>query len=188
MTDNADKPSDADWKAKVLGKMPKAVVFASELEEEGTADSVSVLSIAFSVIPGQPSITMEFEDQEITVTMSTAALIGLDSMIPCGLNYTVIMTSVKKLDASAAARVIASALNKVDATHLIEAQAVDVEAITFRIQLDNQPEHRDGVYCYHAVATIEVDQDVIDKTLMLLHNQIRAYGQLVSRTNNATKH
>jgi hypothetical protein len=182
---DSNNDSSMDWKTKVLGKMPKAIIFSDKLDIE----EPEYTDISFAVIPGQPVVTMMFEAAKITVSVAIAPLIGLDSMMVNALNYTAILTTPVKLKAETISRYVAAALDKINTVHIIEAQDVDTDKLAFRIQIDTRPLETQNMFCYHTVATIAVDQDVIDKTVELLTSQLRAYQLMIKPdTSSHTKH
>jgi hypothetical protein len=175
--------SDSDkFDVKSLFKLPK-VVRSGEVNPH----KYKMLDADLAGFPGQPSITFGDSANEVFIGVSPAPMVGMDSMIPCGINYAATITSKIPLSNDQAAEALCAIMEKLDLKYVAERQFRSNEATQFRIQLDKQETESTSsgpIYTFFAIITVEVEQADVDRIIVLLQRQL----QLMTSPSNTTPH
>jgi hypothetical protein len=112
-------------------------------------------------------------------------MVGMDSMIPCGINYAATITSKIPLSNDQAAEALCAIMEKLDLKYVIEPR--DGKGAAFRIQLDKQETESTlsgPIYTFFAIITVEVEQADVDRIIVLLQRQLA----LMTSPSNTTPH
>jgi hypothetical protein len=173
--------SDSDkFDVKSLFKLPK-VVRSGEVNPH----KYKMLDADLAAFPGQPSITFGDSANEVFIGVSPAPMIGMDVMVPCGVNYAATITSKIPLSNDQAAEALCAIMEKLDLKYLGEQRRE--ESAMFRIQLDKQETESTSsgpLYTFFAIITIEVEQADVDRIIALLQRQLH----LMTSPSNTTPH
>ncbi len=172
---NSDK-----FDVKRLFKMPK-VVRTGEVNPH----KYKMLDADLAGFPGQPSITFGDSAHEVFIGVCPAPMVGMDSMVPCGINYAATITSKIPLSNDQAAEALCAIMEKLDLKYVVQEQR-DKGAV-FRIALDKQETESTSsgpIYTFFAIITVEVEQADVDRIIALLQRQL----QLITPPSNTTSH
>jgi hypothetical protein len=173
---NSDK-----FDVKSLFKMPK-VVRTGEVNPH----KYKMLDADLAGFPGQPSLTFGDSAHEVFIGVCPAPMVGMDSMIPCGINYAATVTSKIPLSNDQAAEALCAIMEKLDLKYVVSQR--EGTGAVFRIALDKQEtEHTlsGPIYKFFAIITVEVEQADVDRIIGLLQRQLHL---MTSPPSNTTPH
>lgn len=155
---------------KQLGIKPPELL----LSRKPDASRFHLVNVDFAVMPGQPTHAFLSTDGDTTIVLCLTPLIGMDPMLPTGLNYPVQVISLQNLTTKDVSCCIADVLDSLDAKHLIE--DVKTKALNFRISVERDcvtDMLSDGrqIQTYFAIATIEVSEHLYSQIVNIINAQ-----------------